>query len=133
MRLSRYFLKKLEKNENFKVVSYGLTATDGENINIYAKNALKKYKIKYTTHKAKKLTDKLLKKCDIAFAVTEDIKNILKKYDNVVSIKQYIDGIDIPDPFGFGENEYEVIFKLIYASAKKIYEKLKVEYENSIM
>lgn len=124
---------KLENNNNFKVVSYGLTAVDGENISLNAKNILKKYKIKYTSHKAKKLTDKLLKKCDITLTVTEDIKNILKKYNNVYSIKEFIDGIDIPDPYGLSINDYEVVFKVIYASAKKIYQKLQVEYEDSTM
>lgn len=124
---------KINNDASFKVSSYGLTAVNGENINEKAKKILKKYKIKYTSHKAKKLTDTILKKYDYAFAVTDDIKNILKKYDNTYSIKNFIDGIDIPDPYGLGESEYEVVFKLIYASCKKIYEKLKVNNENSVM
>lgn len=112
-------------DKNFKVTSYGLSAENGQSINPLAKQALKRNKIRYSSHKAKKLTDKIMKKQNYVFVMTPDIKRILKKYDNVYLISQVADGIDIPDPYGLGEYEYEAIFKLLYSSIKVIYKKLK--------
>ena len=56
--------------------------------------------------------------------MTNEQKNILKRYENVLTIAEFVDGIDIPDPYGLGYKEYEAIFKLLYASLKKIYSKL---------
>lgn len=114
-----------QKDTDFKVASYGLSAENGQNINPLAKQVLKKHKIRYCSHKARKLTDKMLKKQDYVFVMTADIKRILKKYDNVYLISEFIDGIDIPDPFGLGEVEYEAVFQLLYLSVAKIYKKLK--------
>lgn len=118
-------------DKSFKVTSYGLCAENGQNINPLAKDTLKKYKIRYSSHKAKKLTDKIMKKQNYVFVMTPEIKRILKKYDNVFLISQVADGIDIPDPYGLGEVEYEAVFKLLYSSLKVIYRKLK-QTENNV-
>lgn len=116
-----------KKDINYKVASFGLSAENGQNINPLAKQVLKNHKIRYSFHKAKKLTDKMMKKQDYVFVMTPDIKRILKKYDNVYLISEFVDGIDIPDPFGLGEVEYEAVFNLLYLSVQKIYQKLKLE------
>lgn len=114
-----------EKNDkNFTVNSYGLSAKDGENMSLLAKQVLSDNKIRFKTHKAKKLTDKLLKKQDYVFVMTNEQKNILKKYSNIYTIAEMVDGIDIPDPYGLGYTEYEAVFKLLLASLKKLYIKL---------
>lgn len=110
--------------KDIKVSSFGLTAKNGENINILAKSMLAKYKIRYKTHKAKKLTDKLIKKQDYIFTMTEEQKRVLKKYPNVHCIAEINGGVEIPDPYGLGEVEYDAVFKLIYASMKKLFDEL---------
>lgn len=123
-------LKSLCKNDNIsdlKISSYGLTALNGQEINPLAKQVLKDNKIRYSSHKAKKLTDKILKNQDIVFVMTDDIKRILKKYGNVLTIKEFVDGVDIPDPYGLGYKEYEAVFKLIYQSCKIILKKLSFQ------
>ena len=117
-------LCKQNDNNNFTISSYGISAKNGEEINPLAKQVLSDYKIRYKSHKAKKLTDKIIKKQDIIFVMTNEQKNILKRYENVLTIAEFVDGIDIPDPYGLGYKEYEAIFKLLYASLKKIYSKL---------
>ena len=115
---------KQNQNNNFAISSYGLSAKNGEEINPIAKQVLTDYKIRYKSHKAKKLTDKLIKKHDMVLVMTNEQKNILKRYDNVFTIAEMVDGIDIPDPYGLGYTEYEAIFKLLYASLRKLYAKL---------
>ena len=61
---------------------------------------------------------------DTIFVMTKEQKNILKHYENVFSIAEMVDGIDVPDPYGLGYNEYEAVFKLLYVSMKKLYSKL---------
>lgn len=108
--------------KDIKVSSFGLTAKNGENINTLAKKMLAKYKIRYKSHKAKKLTDKLLKKQDYVFVMTNEQKRVLKKYQNVYSLAEINGGMEIPDPYGLGEVEYEVVFKVLYASMKKLFD-----------
>ena len=110
--------------KDIKVSSFGLTAKNGENINPLAKKMLTKYKIRYKSHKAKKLTDKLLKKQDYVFVMTNEQKRVLKKYQNVYSLGEINGGMEIPDPYGLGEVEYEAVFKVIYASMKKLFDLL---------
>ena len=112
-------------DKDFKVTSYGLSAEKGTDISPLSKQVLKDYKIRYTSHKAKKLTDKIMKKQDYVFVMTPDMKRILKKYSNVYLISEFVDGIDIPDPYGLGVEEYEAVFKLLYSSVKIVYKKLK--------
>ncbi len=116
---------KENADKDFKVSSYGLSAEKGTDISPLSKQVLKEYKIRYTSHKAKKLTDKIMKKQDYVFVMTPDMKRILKKYSNVYLISEFVDGIDIPDPYGLGMEEYESVFKLLYSSVKIIYKKLK--------
>lgn len=120
-------LLKQKKITDIKVSSFGLVAKNGEPINPLAYQVLKNYKIRHKTHKAKKLTDNLAKKQDYIFVMTDQLKNILKKYPNVYTIKEFVDGMDIPDPYGLGYDEYEAVFKIIYTSCKKILEKLEME------
>lgn len=125
--MAECIFKHLLKENNInhiKVNSYGLVAQNGEPINPLAFQVLKDYKIKYKTHKAKKLTDKLAKKQDYIFVMTYQMKNILKKYPNVFTIKEFVSGIEIPDPYGLGYTEYEAVFKVLYTSCKKILSKL---------
>lgn len=117
---------KENKDSGFNVTSYGLSAENGQPINPLAKQILKKYKIRYTSHKAKKLTDKIMKKQNFVFVMTPEIKRILKKYNNVYLIGEFVNGVDIPDPYGLGENEYEMVFKLLQESVNIIYNKLKL-------
>lgn len=117
---------KENMDSGFKVNSYGLSAENGQPINTFAKQTLKKNQIRYTSHKAKKLTDKIMKKQHFVFVMTPDIKRILKKYNNVYLISEFVDGVDIPDPYGLGEAEYEAVFKLLQESVKIIYNKLKL-------
>ena len=116
------FLKQTQ-NKSVNVSSYGISAIANTPMNENAKQVLKKYKIS-GTHKAKKLTDKVLKSKDYVFVMTETQRNILRKYNNVFSLKEFVDGIDIPDPYGLGLEEYEIVFKLLYSSLKRVYRKL---------
>lgn len=122
----KHLLKQYNIN-SIKVSSYGLTAINGDPINPLAKQVLTNYKIRYKSHKAKKLTDKLAKKQDYILVMTDHQKNILKKYQNTFTIKEFINGIEVPDPFGYGYEEYEAVFKILYTSCKKILSKLTGE------
>lgn len=110
--------------KDVKISSFGLTAKNGEDINPLAKSMLTKYKIRYKSHKAKKLTDNLLKKQNYVFVMTNEQKRILKKYPNVYSLAEVNGGVEIPDPYGLGEVEYDAVFKLIYATMKKLFDLL---------
>ena len=125
--MAEFILKSLCKDNQItglKISSYGLSAQNGQEINPLAKQVLLDNHIRYKSHKAKKLTDKIMKSQDIVFVMTEGIKRILKKYSNVYTIKEFVDGVDIPDPYGLGYAEYEAVFKLLYQSCKLMLKKL---------
>ena len=117
-------LLKVNNIDGFKVSSFGLTATNGESMNAFAYQVLCDYKIKYKTHKAKKLTDKLAKKQDYIFVMTDHQKQILSRYSNVFTIKEFVNAIEIPDPYGLGYKEYEAVFKVLFECCKRIISKL---------
>lgn len=119
----KHMLKEREIKK-FRVVSYGLAANVGEEANKEARKVLKKYKIKSLPHRAQKLTDKIAKSAKYIFVMTEDQKHALRNYPNAHSIKDFIDGIDIPDPYGLDETAYEAVFKVLYASIKRIVDKI---------
>lgn len=121
--MAKFLLKSMLKNlniNNIQVFSFGLSCKNGENINQNTKNVLKAHKIKCGYHKTKKLTDKIIKKMDLVFVMTDEQMRILKLYGNVFSLSKYCNGQDILDPFNQGEQAYEHAFNQLKICCKNI-------------
>ena len=130
------FVKK--NGADCKVSSKGLVIDPNNlEVNEYTKIILKQHNITPVTHKASKLTTKTLRECDYVVCMTENhkqqlltdlnrCKNLEDKTlkDKVFSIKELVNGVDIPDPFGYGEAEYEAVFKVLFVSLERLYARL---------
>jgi protein-tyrosine phosphatase len=79
-------------------------------------------------HKPTKITKEMMQNALIVLTMTEEQKLLLQreiKCDNLFSVAEFINGIDISDPYGMGENEYQETAKLIDFSVKNIIKKLE--------
>lgn len=115
--------KKLLKEQEIidvKVTSRGLFAT-GEQVTSQTKKVLKKFGVIQRNRKSVKL-NKLDKKT-IYVALTDAHKQLIKS-DKVISFSSLI-GQDVPDPWGFDDETYEKVAKMIFCGVKKLLELIK--------
>ncbi len=106
-------------------------------VNEIAKKILKEHNITPVNHKASKITTKALRESDYVVCMTSSQKEQLLNdlircknkedkslKDKVFCIKELVNGVDIPDPYGYGEAEYEAVFKVLFVSLERLYARL---------
>lgn len=91
---------KLEKIDNVKVSSAGLSAVPGDKMSRNSLLALKELGYKSYAFKSKRLTHEMLKKADMVICMTESHKLWLKGYENVFTINELTGRGEIFDPYG---------------------------------
>ena len=121
-----------------KVTSKGLKINLQETeVNSLAKQVLLKNHLNVPTHKASKLTTKTVKESDFIITMTQSHKDVLVNdilkcknqedkslVNKIYCIKELVNGIDIPDPYGYGEKEYEAVYNVLKASLERLYVRL---------
>ncbi|MCK9575244.1 MAG: low molecular weight protein arginine phosphatase [Clostridia bacterium] len=114
-----------EKNiNNIKVSSAGLYATPGQPMNEYAIKILKQHKIRTYAHKSKQLTTSIINGHNLVITMTEGHKNALLGYKNVVTLAEYIKGIDVADPYGQNIEAYKKVCEYLLYAMDEIIEKI---------
>lgn len=123
----KIFLKYLckEKIENVWVLSAGLAADGVSPISENSVYALKQLGIDDVEHTSNILTIELLKEADLVLTMTASQKEYLKDFDNVYSLKEYLDVDDIVDPYGKSKDDYLVCAKQIDAAMQKLIKKIE--------
>ena len=92
-----------------------------------ARVAIKPYGI-VIRHKPTKITKSMFSSCDLVLTMTGEQKLLLEreiKSDKLMSIAECTAGIDISDPYGYGQEEYNNTAKLLVFSIKTLITKLK--------
>lgn len=116
--------KNIIKNKeikSIKVSSAGIFANEGKPISKNAKEALALAGIK-TLHKAKLLTEEMIKSSSLVITMTKEQKEMFKQYENVFSIQEFTGLNDIQDPYGNELNAYISTLDLIQKAVTIIIE-----------
>lgn len=108
--------------KNLKAFSFGLGAINGEEMNLKAKRALKKIGITVGAKKSQKLEK--IESNALYITMTKQQK-ILLNFKNVFSFGELIDEIDVDDPYGKNQEEYDQTAKQILYYCEKLVGKLK--------
>ena len=119
----------LKKNhiEGIEVLSCGLDVYD-KDINSKALLSLNKLGIKDFSHTPKQLSERDIQTSDLILTMTQSHKDYInqnKSYSNVFSVAEYLNGSDIPDPYGGDEETYDRVARIIYDSCLNILNKIK--------
>lgn len=118
--------KKIIKEKNLskvKVSSAGISAVQGQSISKNAKDALKLIGIN-SSHKAKQLNEQMIKQYNIVLTMTKEQKEIIKQYENVMTIEEFTGVKDIADPYGKNLAAYTDTLKEIEKAVELVIEKL---------
>ena len=102
----RRTLKKLGR-EDVVAESYGLKVKKGDGIHPLAVSALRSLGIVAKSHPARVLTRKIADRAALIVCMTEEHKRIVGK-PNAVSFRD-LTGLDVRDPFGGSEKDYEAV------------------------
>lgn len=116
---------KVKELKNIKVSSAGIFAAEGKPVSENAKKALALIGIK-TLHKAKLLTENMIKTSTVVITMTKEQKMMFSEYKNVFSIGEFTGLKDIQDPFGTDLNAYKDTLNQIQKSVEIIIEKVLV-------
>lgn len=122
-KLMNYYFKKANITQ-IKVCSCGLNVNKGEDINPLSVLALKDYKIRVKSRKAKQLTKSTLKNCNLFITMTREQKNYFPKDVTVFSFGEMVGGEDIVDPYGGDEQDYKNMAKQIDGYCQILAQKL---------
>lgn len=120
----RHKLKNLKIYKNFKVDSAGLTVNKNKSIEQNAKAALKELKVLPVRHKSKKLTKAMINKYDLVLTMSSQHKDYIKGFNNVYSLSEFVNGIDVIDPYGCDLNTYRKTASLLDFMLDELIEKL---------
>ena len=129
----RHKLKEKRIYKNYKVDSAGILAQKNSKINFFTTEVLENNSIRPVKHKPRKFIKSMIKNYDLIITMNSDHKRYIKQKfsdtDNVYSLSDYIDVIDIPDPYGSEYSVYNETFKLVDYSIDELIEKLEEENE----
>ena len=118
-RAFKHFIKKQKKASLFKVSSCGLSAYEGSPMSNLSLEVLKSNKINAANHKARPLTDKLIKATDYFICMTGGHKAAMHGINSVFTVAEITGGVDVVDPYGGTRVEYDKMFEYInYAVAE---------------
>ncbi len=124
-------LKDLNREKEYIISSCGTYAIQGQNATNYSIEAMKKYEVDLTKHKATRMQDSNIQNYDLVFALTNNHKTqILKIYPSlngkVFTLKEYVNTSDlykdIDDPWGLDLNVYIETAKDIVINIDKLLE-----------
>lgn len=118
----------VEKDLDVRIESAGMYAYDGDRASENASGAMKDYGIDLSYHRAKPVSDDLIKNSDLILTMTEAQKNALEKAASgkVFTIMEYAgEKGDISDPYGKDLEEYKKCAEGIYNALLKIADKIK--------
>lgn len=107
--------------------SAGVFAVDGESASDEAIQAMKKYDVDLSDHKARQLTQEIVDNNDIILTMTDAHKMLLGlgSDDKVFTLAEYAgDAGDISDPFGGDVTEYEETALEIYDLLTEVAERI---------
>ena len=106
-------LKEKLRTKNIKSLtcsSAGLFVGKEIAMNDLAKKVLRRMDVRIPRHKATQLTEGIIQKYDYVLTMTDEqaqtILNRFPHFKNVYSIKKFVGGPNISDPYGKGEAEY---------------------------
>ncbi len=120
----------IEEDLDVRIESAGLFAAEGSPASDEAIEAMKKYDVDLSDHRAKQITPELIEKCDVILTMTAAQKMLLAEVaaDKTYTLCEYAgtEG-DIADPFGGDLEEYEEVAQMIYFALQSISEKLNNE------
>ena len=120
----------IEEDLDVRIESAGLFAAEGSPASDEAIEAMKKYDVDFSDHRAKQITPELIEKCDVRLTMTAAQKMLLAEVaaDKTYTLCEYAgtEG-DIADPFGGDLEEYEEVAQMIYFALQSISEKLNNE------
>lgn len=107
--------------------SAGICAQDGKTSE-FAIEALRRAGLRARRKKAKQVDEALLKSVDATVTMTKAqayaLRDMCPDLDNIFSFSD-IAGVDIPDPYGGGEEEYFACCDALKTLMPKIYDHLK--------
>lgn len=122
--------EKLKKhnlqNKKISVSFAGINADINSNTNPNSIAVLKQLGYSARATKAKQLTNKMVTKNTTIITMTDAHKMLLSNLDNVKSSSQYLDGEQVPDPYGGGIDEYLQAAKIIDKLTDKVIEELQL-------
>lgn len=110
----------MDNDMDIFIQSAGLFAETGAPASDNAVTALKRYGIDLSNHRAKQVTEELLRQCDLVLTMTAAHKSVLAPVlgDKVFTLAEYSGASgDVADPYGSDLEEYE-------AAAAKLYDLL---------
>ncbi len=130
--------KKLEEKQikNIKVYSCGVFAETGDYASYEAIEALKRYQIDISRHRATNIKDTFIEEMDLILCATSSHKQaVLQMYPSlkgkVYTIKEYAQtdkegkDIDIRDPMGYGQETYKQCAEELKSNIETIVEKIE--------
>lgn len=121
----KHKLKSVALDQSIVITSAGFYADIANKTNPHAINVLKQNGVKAKPKAAKQLTKSLVNKNTTIVTMTTDLKEALKNVGKVYSASDLNGGVDIPDPYGLSEQEYQKTYQLLNDLCDNIIEKLK--------
>lgn len=110
---------KKRKIKYHDVSSAGLKAVRGDALSKGAERTLFRHGLELTKFKSRKLTKKMVENAYVVICMNARMKATLKDFPNVYSFEDFI-GEDIPDPYGYGDDAYEYVYRMLYNAAPTI-------------
>jgi protein-tyrosine phosphatase len=106
----------------YKIASAGVMAVPGLSATSEAVMACNRFGVDISMHSSSPLTDYLMKKSDVVFAMSkshlDSIRQVFPKACEKACLLR-IDGVDIDDPIGTGQKIYDRCADIIFDSIKK--------------
>jgi len=135
--MAHYYAKKIakEKNLDYNFSSAGVYVEKNFEVPDMVKKILKKENIDIQ-HKPTQFNYEIAENSDLILTMTEHQKELINGYipdfkEKIFTLMEYINlgNIDISDPFGKNDLEYEMTFKTIKNAVNIVFEKLIQENE----
>ena len=140
-------LKTINEN-NIKVSSAGISAIEGQRANEKAIKVLKEKGIDISSHRAKQLTNEMIKQSDLILTLTLSHKKLISEYfpnsiNKIFTLKEYgqkindeksdRNNLDIADPYGMDYNVYKQSMMEIEVELDKIVKNInKLKYDGGL-
>ncbi len=129
--IARGIFVKEQLQDLWSVESAGVAASDGQDANENAIEALKAYGLDLSTHKSRRIPDNI-NEYDLILAMTNNHKRVLIDYfmvdkDKVYTLKEYAfaEDEDIVDPFGRDLATYQETARELYEAISVVAKKIK--------
>lgn len=119
---------KAKKIRWWDVASCGIAAEVGGAISANSKRALSEMGISSEKFKPRQLTQKIIDGSTIVICMTLSQKQMLEACGNVFCVRD-VCGYDVPDPYGYGLEEYRAARDAIAFACDKIIENYITQYQ----